>query len=659
MKLFRSSYSALFCSAFVFLFAPVAVAENTFQRSPEVISENCTSYMATFNQQLSTLVSDPSAATYDSVFQSFDDYMTEFVDEFLHDYLMQNVHTDQAIRKASTDCALKGMALLNELAMNRDLYDRMSAVKTQGLSADKIFTVNYWKQQFESSGIGKPKQVREQIKEVNDDISEIGNTFNQNITKAVESISVNPNRLAGLPQDYLDSHPVDENGLVVITTAYSDITPIEKYAHDASLRKEVAIMKRNRAVAENQPVLMQLLEKRYQLAKLLGHKNFAETNLLGTMVSQPSKVVQFTDKLSAAIKAPVLTEKAMLLAQKQKLTPSTKQVFSWDEAYLSNIIREQYYKLDTKLVREYFDYDKVRDGIIALSEDLFDITIKRSNMASWHTSVEAYEVYENKKLIGNFYLDSHPREGKYTHAAQFGVRLGKKDKTTPAAALVMNFPKGLMEHAQVETFLHEYGHLLHFIFAGQNDIGYSRFQGESDFNEAPSMMLQEWVWNYQTLKRFATNSKGQVIPKALVEKMNEARYLGQALGVATQLTYTAMSFDLYNRDPKDLDLNTFEQDIFNRYSPYGYVDGTYLHTSFGHLNSYGAKYYTYQWSNSIAEELLSRFKKEGLRNKKTANDYRQLILAKTGTKPAAELVKDFLGRDFTVEAYAQKLSKGE
>ena len=129
--------------------------------------------------------------------------------------------------------------------------------------------------------------------------------------------------------------------------------------------------------------------------------------------------------------------------------------------------------------------------------------------------------------------------------------------------------------------------------------------------------------------------------------------------VAQQLTYTALSFDIYNRDPKGLDLNAFEKDIFERYSPWGYNDGSHMHASFGHLAGYGAKYYTYQWSNSIAEELLSRFKKEGLRNKSVAADYRFKILALTGTKPASELVKDFLGRDFSVEAYAQKLSQSE
>lgn len=658
MNTFRSYCIAVLLPSTLLSVNLTAYAENRFERTPEKITENCAVYMQAFDQKINAMVSDASKASYASVFETFDNTMTGFVDELLHDNLMQNTHTDQAVRKASTDCALKGFSALNALNANRPLYERMSQVSVKGLASDKAYTVNYWKEQFETSGISKDKQTRDKIKTLNDEISRIGTTFGQNITDGVKQIKVTPERLAGVPQDYIDSHPVGDDGLVTITTAYSDTTPISQYAHDGSLRKEVSLMSRSRAVKKNQPVLMALLEKRYQLAKLLGHDNFAVTNMLGTMVREPSKVVEFTDKLSGAIKAPAVKEKAQLFAQMKKLDAQAKEVKSWDSSYLANIVREQEYKLDAKQVREYFDYDKVRDGILSLSEDLFGLSIKPSDSDTWHSSVEAYEVYEGGKLIGSFFLDSHPREGKFTHAAQFGINLGKKGQNLPQAALLMNFPKGLMEHGQVETFLHEYGHLMHFIFAGQNDIGYSRFQSESDFGEAPSTMLEEWVWDYETLKKFATNAKGEVIPENLVKKMNSARYFGQALGVAGQLTFTALSFDLYNRNPKGLDLDVFEKDIFSRYSPYGYDEGTHMHASFGHLNGYGAKYYTYQWSNSIAEELLSRFKSEGLRNKQTASDYRNIVLAKTGTKPAAELVKDFLGRDFTVEAYAKKLSNG-
>lgn len=649
MKITAYLFATLFCGI-------STASANSFNRPAEEIKSSCEQYMAEFDQGLKSLVMKRSAPTYATISEPLDDLMMVFVDKLLHDYLVQNTHPDEAIRKASTECALKGFEVLNGLNANRPLYERISAIKTGGLSAEKAFSVNYWKEQFQISGIGENQETRDKIEALNNEISEISNTFGLNINNAVDSIKVDQSRLAGAPQDYLESHPADDEGMVTITTAYSDISPVYKYVHDRALREQVAMMSLNRAVPENQAVLLTLLEKRQELATLLGHANFATFDLLGTMVKTPENVVEFTTKLSDAIKVPVENEKARLLKRMKMIYPEAKRVRSWDASYLSNIIREQEYELDAKEVREYFHYDKVRDGIISLSEDLFGLTFKAIDAQVWHNDVESYEVLEKDKKIGTIHLDSHPREGKFTHAAQFGIKLGKAGISMPEAALLMNFPKGLMEHGQVETFLHEFGHLLHWVFAGQNDIAYSRFQNESDFGEAPSTMLEEWVWDYETLSKFATNAKGEVIPKELVQKMNRARYFGQALGVAAQLTYTALSFDIYNRDPKGIDLDAFEQDIFERYSPYGYNDGQHMHASFGHLAGYGAKYYTYQWSNSIAEELLSRFKKEGLRNKKTAADYRYKILALTGTKPASELVKDFLGRDFTVDAYANRLS---
>ncbi|MEW6999452.1 M3 family metallopeptidase [Colwelliaceae bacterium BS250] len=636
-----------------------ALASTSYERSPEQITSNCSAYIDNFNAKIHNLTVIKSRPNYQTVMQPFDNYMVEFTDQLLHDYLMQNVHPNEDVRKASTDCTLKGFAIFNGLGMNQGLYSKMSQVSTKGLTSEQTYTVNYWKQQFEASGVGKDEATRKKIKALNDEITVIENTFAQNITDDVRAITVKAERLNGVPEDYLASHPADANGMVTITTSYSDIGPIFKYAHDQALRKDVALMFNNRAYPQNKPVLMDVLNKKYQLAQLLDHDNFAQLNMLGTMMKKPHNVEQFTNKLSAAIKDGVKSEKHRLLARMQKLDGNATSVNSWDSSYISNIVREEDYQLDAKQVREYFDYDKVRDGILTLAEDLFTLDIKPSKEAKWHDTVEAYEVFENNKLIGRFFFDSHPRPGKYTHAAQFGIKLGKKGVEIPEAALLMNFPKGLMEHGQVETFLHEFGHLLHYIFAGQNDIGFSRFQDESDFGEAPSMMLQEWVWDYDTLSKFATNAKGDVIPKALVTKMNKARYFGQALGTARQLTFTAMSLELYNRAPKGIELDQFERDIYKKYSPFELAEDTHPYASFGHLTGYGAKYYTYQWSNSIAEELLSKFKQDGLRNKKTANEYRFKILARTGTETAGELVKDFLGRDFSVDAYAERLSRTE
>lgn len=640
-----------------FIFTGFVSAQPTYKSSPEQISETCQSYINTFNQRLDQLLVTEAAPSYVNVLEPLDDALLEFLNGGMHDGLMRNVHTDKAVREASTTCFLQAMSVFTGLNMNRPLYQKIIQIDESDLTPEQRFTLNYWKNQFESSGIGEDEATRKEIKALTDEINQIEQIFQQNITDDVRSIQVKASRLTGLPQDYIDSHLADEKGLVTITTSYPDVSPIFKYAHDGALRKEVFIMFDSRAYPQNKDVLKTLLVKREQLARFLAHDNFAQLNMLGTMVKTPENAKAFIEQLSAAISKPVEAEKAQLLERKKKLDPTAVAVNDWEASYLKNLIREEDYLVNAKEIRDYFHYDKVRDGITSLAEDLFSLRIESCDCATWHESVEPYEVYENDKLIGRFFLDSHPREGKYTHAAAFPITMGKESRQIPSAALLMNFPKGMMEHGQVKTFLHEFGHLIHLIFAGQNNIALSPFQSESDFGEAPSTMLEEWVWDYTTLKNFATNSEGIVIPKTLVNKMNRARYFGEATSVAYQLTLTAFSLEIYRQDPQKLNLNAFERKIFQQYVPFPLPESSHPYASFGHLTGYGAKYYTYQWSNAISEELLSKFKLEGLRNTQIANEYRHKVLARTGTQPASELVRDFLGRDFGVKAYADRLSQ--
>jgi thimet oligopeptidase len=215
-----------------------------------------------------------------------------------------------------------------------------------------------------------------------------------------------------------------------------------------------------------------------------------------------------------------------------------------------------------------------------------------------------------------------------------------------------------MEHTQVETFLHEFGHLLHNMFSGgQRWLDISGMSMERDFVEAPSQMLEQWVWDYDTLRRFAINAQGETIPGDLVVRMNRSRHFGEASGIAGQLFYANLSLNYYNRDPGSFELLPLLQDLQARYSPLPYVEGTHFYNSFGHLNGYSSNYYIYQWSQAIATDLFSRFRANGLRDPATARDYRQKVLAPGGSKPAAEAVADFLGRPFSTEAYRVYLTE--
>jgi thimet oligopeptidase len=304
----------------------------------------------------------------------------------------------------------------------------------------------------------------------------------------------------------------------------------------------------------------------------------------------------------------------------------------------------------------------VKNGILNLTSQMFGVSYKKVDEPVWHSSVDVYEMWDDEKLLGRFYLDMHPRENKYKHAMLTEVRTGVRGIQVPEAALVCNFPggdgsTGLMEHQQVKTFFHEFGHLLHYIFGGHQPwIKISGISTEWDFVETPSILLEEWVWDAAILKKFAVNASGEPIPDNLIEKMNAARTFGLGLNVLQQMYYSAISLNFYNRAPHSFDLLEMVKSLQHEITPFEYVDGTFMHLAFGHLDGYSAIYYTYKWSEVIAKDMFSLFQQEGLLNEKLAQKYRKTVLEPGGSKEANKLIIDFLGRDFSFEAFANWLN---
>ncbi|RYZ83233.1 MAG: tetraacyldisaccharide 4'-kinase, partial [Moraxellaceae bacterium] len=381
------------------------------------------------------------------------------------------------------------------------------------------------------------------------------------------------------------------------------------------------------------------------------------------MIKSPKNAQEFIDKVSALATPRAQQEYEVLLKRLQKINPSATKVDDWQKMYLQELIKKEKYQVDAQKIRQYFPFAKVQQGIFDLTQTMFGVTIRPWQTSTWHPSVKAFEVVDGNQVIGRFYLDMHPREGKYKHAAQFGIQSGVKGVQLPIAALVCNFPGGenpneLMEHNDVETFLHEFGHLLHTMFSGDHErLAFSGVRTEWDFVEAPSQMLEEWVWDADTLASFARNERGDVIPKELVAKMRAGRDFGRGLWTKHQLFYAATSLNVYNKNPAMIDLDKLTADIQATYSPFGYVEGTHFYASFGHLNGYSAIYYTYMWSLVIASDMFSEFEKQGLRNPEVAQRYRKAVLAPGGSKDAADLVSDFLGRPFSFDAFAKKLEQ--
>ncbi len=468
-----------------------------------------------------------------------------------------------------------------------------------------------------------------------------------------------PEELKGLPQDYIDAHKPGADGLVHITYDYPDSIPVFQFADIRETRRKVMTAYLNRGYPANGAVLKTLLQQRYDLAKLLGYPNYAALVMADKMVDTPEKAAAFLDDVNAAAKPGTDADYAEVAAFAKTIDPSIDKLQSYDVSYLENKLRKQKYDVDQAQVRQYFTRDKAQAGIFQLVHDLFGADIRPWKTDVWSKDVTAWELYDNNKLVGRFYLDLSPRAGKYNHEAQFPLRTGVEGRQIPMGALICNFPaSGPMSQTDVTTFLHEFGHLIHDMYSGHTQyatqsMGYI----PQDFIEAPSQLLEEWTFDYDTLKRFASNDKGEPIPEDLVKKMNAARHFGEAGQWKRQIMYAEVSLNLYNRDPSTVDPDALWTEETQKYSVYPVLPDTHSWAGFGHLNGYSAVYYTYVWDKAIALDLFTKFKANGLRDTKTAMAYRHDVLDPGASEDANDLVKTFLGRPISVEAFKADLAK--
>jgi thimet oligopeptidase len=356
----------------------------------------------------------------------------------------------------------------------------------------------------------------------------------------------------------------------------------------------------------------------------------------------------------------------ILLNQKRKDDAKADKVQLWEQGYYSEQVSKTEYGFDSQTIRPYLPFDQVKQGVFDISSKIFGVQFKPvPNAPVWHESVECYELWQGPELIGRFYLDMHPRPNKYNHAAQFDVRTGVEGRQLPEAALVCNLPggekgdAGLCEIDDVNTFFHEFGHLLHTLFAGHRHwLGTSGIRTEHDFVEAPSQLLEEWMQNPGVLQTFAKHHEtGQPVPTDLVKRMIRANEFAKGLQVRRQMVYADLSLSIYDRDPAQVDVNRMMKELVTRYQPFPYVDETHFACAFGHLDGYSAVYYTYMWSLVIAKDMFSAFDQDDLLNPAVSMRYRDMVLAAGGSAPAATLVERFLGRPFGFDSYQAWLNR--
>lgn len=575
--------------------------------------------------------------------------------------LARNVHPDPALRDAAEAAEREVDALSTELSLDRGLYDALAGLDPSGLDGATRHLVEKSLRDFRRAGVDRDDATRARVKALREELVRVGQEFGRNIKDDVRRLEVEPAALDGLPEDWRRAHPPGPDGRVTLTTDNTDYVPFLTYARSAAAREALWRLYRLRGHPRNLEVLSRMLARRADLARLLGYPSWAAYVTEDKMIGSEGAAADFIERIARAAEARMRRDHAQLLERKREERPDADRVEPWDSAWLQERVKAERYGFDSQSVRPYFEYGRVKQGVLDVTGRIFGIAYRRAPDAPvWHPEVEAWDVVEDGALLGRVYLDMHPRDGKYKHYAQFTLASGQAGRRLPEGVLVCNFPRpapgapALMEHGDVRTFFHEFGHLLHHVLGGHTRwAGQSGVATEWDFVEAPSQMLEEWVWDPEVLATFARHVEtGEAIPAELVARMKAADEYGKGLMVRQQMFYAATSLELHRRDPAALDTTALVAELQERYTPFRHVPGTYFHESFGHLDGYSAIYYTYMWSLVIAKDLFGPFRQAGLLDPAPARRYRKAVLEPGGSKPAAELVRDFLGRPHAFDAFA-------
>ncbi len=606
--------------------------------------------------------------TLDNTMVPFDEVFRQIDMAGAQNGLMEEVSPDSTTRATAESMSQEISKFVTDLSLNRKLYDALVAMDISSADAETKFYVERTLRDFRLSGVDKDDATREKLKKLQEELVLISQEFGRNIREEKGTVQCTVAELEGLPLDFIDRHKPGNDGKVTLTLEYPDYMPVISYAKNDDLRRRMYMAYQNRAFPKNLEVLDRMRTKRHEMALLLGFTNYADLVVADKMTGKAQVARSFIDRVVAASGERQMREYQQLVAEKAKSVPGAKDVQFWESTYYSEQVRKTQYDFDSQQMRPYLPYTAVKQGVLDLSAKLFGVEFRRVKDAPvWHPLVECYEMFENGKLTGRFYLDMHPRANKYNHAAQFGIREGIKDRQIPEAALVCNLPggdpadPGLCEYNDVNTFFHEFGHLLHTLFGGNRKwVGTSGIRTEHDLVEAPSQMLEEWMKSHEVLATFAKDPKtGQPVPADLVKRMNRANEFGKGLAVRRQMVYAGMSLGCYDRDPAGLTTDQLFSELVKKYQPFPFVDGTHFQCAFGHLDGYSAVYYTYMWSLVIAKDMFSTFDKNNLMAPGAAKAYREKVLAAGGSKPAAEMVKDLLGRDFNEKAWQAWLDKEE
>lgn len=581
--------------------------------------------------------------------------------------VLMNVHPDARAREECEATQRESTKLSMRVSQSRPIYDALSAIDTRDLTAPARRAIELTLRDMKRAGVALDPDRREQAQELRRRITELSQAYARNIRDDVRTVELPRSALDGTPADYRAAHPADANGMVHITTDPPDMSPLMTYSRDKDARATLARAYYDRARA-NIEVFDQLRAARHELAVTLGYPDFASYNLEDKMMATPANVDRFLDEVRDAAREPAERQHAALMEIARHDDPNATNVGAWDLAYHVARAKDERFAFDPRAVRPYLEYRSVRQAILDLASELFGLRFTQIEPdETWHESVEHFSVAMDGRPAGFISLDMHPRPGKNKWFTSFGYKLGLKGRQLPHNVLVCNFPDpnaqrgpALMEHQQVVTFFHEFGHLVHGIVRG-NVVEWARLgrPAENDFMEAPSRFLEDYIFELDVLRRFAKHVEtGAPIPEDLVARLQAARDFGRGIQVEYSVSLSRQSLKLHEGDPRGRDARTVAREWAEREQRTSQLDGSNWPVNWEHMGNeaYSAAYATYLWSDVIASDIRSGFA-NGLMDIPAARRYRDVVLAPGGNIPAADAVKEFLGRPYDIRAFKERLAR--
>lgn len=646
--------------------------------TPEIVARECEAAMKACDAAVGAIVAVPTAErTFANTFvvlEAAADHIGQASGAYT---FMAYVAVDDALRETARDWDEKLSKYGVELGFREDLYaavkEYASALEAAGLSGEEKRLLDRTIRDYRRNGFDLPKAQRERVQVLMNRLVELGTDFRKAIDTWEDAIVVTREDLAGMPDRWIDGlTTVDEDGITKyrVSLDYPEIMPFMDNAESEHWRRELFLKNQCKGGNDNVAVLEEAIKVRAEIATLLGYDSWASYVVEKRMSKTRQAVDEFLAGLGRKLAPKFAADMQALSAAKQAHTGDS-DVHIWDWWYYTNRLHKTDYAVDDFEIANYFPLDACVEGLFLVTQELLGIRYEPAPQAPrWHDDVQAFDIYDARSgttsaaPFARFYMDLYPRPNKFGHAAAFTLRSGRTlpdgSYQQPISAIVANFTKpsddapSLLRHTEVVTFFHEFGHILHQTLTRARYLEFSGSSTERDFVEAPSQMLEHWVWDDEVLSRFARHHQtGDLLPPALLDAMVRAKNVSSGIAALRQLFFSRLDF-AYHSPGFDGDTTKTLAELYP-VCGFPYPEGTYFQGGWGHLFGYDAGYYGYIWSRVFGDDMFTRFERAGVFDRATGLEYREKILERGGSVDGDVLVRDFLGREPNSDAFLREL----